>query len=170
MTHRRHPLGTYAAALLVANTAAAAAAVALNLPSQFGQVGTDAGADVWTVGTALSAPAAPVALLLVVLALAGRPGRWGALARVAACLAAALVAVGGLGELTAEATPAVSRPVLVGAGLTWIALAVGLVVAAVGSQDRTGSQPLDVPSGGLRRSGVRPPPPAGRDRFRIEGR
>lgn len=117
----------FAVAVLIANVIAAVVAVIANWPAQFGQVGTDAGADVLTSGTAISAPLFPVALLLVVVLFAHRPGALGWIAIVAALFAAALVIIGGLGEVMAEQTADTPRAVLMVGGLTW--LLVGLVLA-----------------------------------------
>ncbi len=65
-------LSALAAAVLVANLVAAVVAVSVNWPAQFGQVGTEAGAEVLTSGTAISAPLFPVVLLLVAMLLVRR--------------------------------------------------------------------------------------------------
>ncbi|MBA3422045.1 MAG: hypothetical protein H0U12_09190 [Thermoleophilaceae bacterium] len=58
-------LRLFAVVVLVLNVVAAAVAIAVNWPSQFGQVRTDASEDFLAAGTAISAPVLPVALLLV---------------------------------------------------------------------------------------------------------
>lgn len=113
----------FAAVLIALNVAATVVAVVLNLPSQFGQRGTDAAAEFLGVGTAISAPLAPVVLLLLVLTLAGRDGVAGLLGVVAAHLTALAVAIGGVGEILAEPTVDTPRAVLVGAGVAWLGIA-----------------------------------------------
>ncbi|MGH3361041.1 MAG: hypothetical protein ACRDOM_01155 [Nocardioides sp.] len=121
-----------AAAILVLNAVATLVAIVVNWPAQFGGVGTDAGEEFLLRGTAISAPLLPVVLLVVVLlgAWAGGRGAW--VAVVAAYLTAAVVAVGGVGEMVAEATTDTPKAVLVGAGAGWLAVAGVLVVLATG--------------------------------------
>ena len=123
-------LRTFVGSVLALNVVAALVAVAINWPTQFGRVGTDAGDDVLTSGTAISAPLLPVVVLLVALLLAGRRGALGWVGIVAAYLAAAIVAVGGFGELVAEPTTDTPRAVLVTAGVAWLLVAAALVVLA----------------------------------------
>ncbi len=122
------PLRWFAAIVLVLNVLATVVAIVVNWPSQFGIVGTDAGSEFLTSGTAISAPLLPVVLLLVVVVLAGRRDRWGWLGIAAGYLAGVSVAIGGVGELAAEPTADTPRPVLVGAGLVWIAVGFALLV------------------------------------------
>ena len=68
-------LRRFALAVLVLNVVATVVAVVVNLPSQFGRVGTDAGSEFLTSGTAISAPLLPVVLLIAVAALADRAGQ-----------------------------------------------------------------------------------------------
>ncbi len=143
-------LRLFAAALIVLNGAATLVAVVLNLPSQFGQVGTDATAEFLNVGTAISAPLAPVVLLLLVISFAGCRGAAGLLGVVAAYLTALAVAVGGAGEILAEPTVDTPRAVLVGAGLAWLGIAGVLVhLATTTLRSRPG---LPFPSTGNERS------------------
>ncbi len=69
-------LRVFTLALLVLNVLATIVAVVVNLPAQFGGVGTDAGEEFLTRGTAISAPLLPVVLMLLVVVLAGRRDRW----------------------------------------------------------------------------------------------
>src|SRR5687768_14045557 len=69
-------LSLFALVVLIANVLAATLAVAVNWPSQFGGVvGTDAGQDWLSRGTAISAPLAPV-MCFVLLAILVRFGSW----------------------------------------------------------------------------------------------
>lgn len=129
----RGALLRFGASLLVLNLLAAAVAVALNWPSQFGSVGTDAGAELLTRGTAISAPLLPVALLVVSLLLVWRGGRALVVGAVGALLTAVVVLIGGIGELTAKATSDTPKAVLVVAGLAWILIAAFLAWLAVGA-------------------------------------
>lgn len=123
-------LRMFAATVVVLNVAATVVAIVVNLPSQFGIVGTDAASEFLTSGTAISAPLLPVVLLLIVVGLAGRRDNWGWVGIGAAYLAAATVAVGAVGELQADPTQDTSRAVLVGAGVAWLAIANALAVLA----------------------------------------
>ncbi len=118
--------------LLVLNVVATVVAIVVNWPAQFGGVGTDAGEEFLLRGTAISAPLLPVGLLLVVALGAWAGGRWTWVAAAAAYLTAALVAVGGVGEMVAEATADTPKAVLVGAGVAWLAVAAVLVLLATG--------------------------------------
>ena len=117
----------FSVGVLILNVVAAVVAVAVNWPAQFGQVGTDAGAEVLISGTAISAPLIPVAALLVVVIFGRHRGALGWVAIVAAVFAAALVIIGGVGELTAEPTVDTPQAVLVVSGLVWSM--VGIVLA-----------------------------------------
>ena len=128
---RRLLVGTVV--LLALNVVATLVAVVANWPAQFGGVGTDAGAEFVTRGTAISAPLLPVSLLLVVAIAAWAGGRWVWVAVVAAYLTAAVVAVGGIGELVAEPTADTPQAVLVGAGIAWLVVAAALVLLATGA-------------------------------------
>ena len=121
-------LRRFALAILALNVVATVVAVVVNLPSQFGRVGTDAGSEFLTSGTAISAPLLPVVLLIAVAALAPRRDRWGWVGVAAGYLTAVVVATGGIGEIGAEPTEDTSRAVLVGAGVVWLAIALALVV------------------------------------------
>ncbi|MBA2349048.1 MAG: hypothetical protein H0V81_12205, partial [Solirubrobacterales bacterium] len=109
-------LRSFVVGVLVLNLAAAAVAIAVNWPSQFGQVRTDASENL-LAGTAISAPVLPVALLLVTLLLASRPGAWGWVAIGAAYLTAVLFFIGAAGEFVAEGTADTPQSVLVTAGV-----------------------------------------------------
>ncbi len=69
-------LRSFAAGLLVLNVIATVVAIVVNLPSQFGIVGTDARAEFLTSGTAISLPLIPVLSLVAVVVLAGRRDAW----------------------------------------------------------------------------------------------
>ncbi len=116
--------------LLLLNLVAAAIAVAVNWPSQFGGVGTDAGDELVTRGTAISAPLLPIAILAVSLLLVWRGGRMAVVGLVGVCATAALFLVGGIGELVAEGTTDTPKGVLVVSGIVWIAIAVTLLALA----------------------------------------
>jgi hypothetical protein len=126
-------LRLFVVVVLVLNVVAAAVAIAVNWPSQFGQVRTDASEDFLAAGTAISAPVLPVALLLVTLLLASRRGAWGWVAIGAAYLTAILLFVGAVGEFVAEGTADTPKSVLVTAGVAWAVIAVILVVLATGA-------------------------------------
>ena len=132
-------LGNAAWVVLLANAVAAVVAVVANWPAQFGGVGTDAGAELLSRGTAISAPLFPVFLILVVAVLARRPDRWGWVGIGVAYLAAITVATGGIGEVAAEPTEDTPRAVLLTSGVVWVlvALAVAaLATAAVAERRR----------------------------------
>jgi hypothetical protein len=105
--------------------------VAVNWPSQFGGVGTDAGQDWLSRGTAISAPLAPVACFVLIAILVRFAGWVGWLGIGLAFLTGALVLVGGMGELIAEPTGDVGRPVLVMAGVLWGVVAATFVVLGI---------------------------------------
>jgi hypothetical protein len=122
-------LSLFALVVLLANILAATLAVAVNWPSQFGGVvGTDAGSDWLSRGTAISAPLAPVACFVLIAVLVRLPTRVGWLGIGLAFLTAPLVFAGGMGELVAEPTDDVGRAVLVLAGVVWGVVAVAFVV------------------------------------------
>jgi hypothetical protein len=146
-------LQSFAAALVVLNVLATVVAVVLNWPSQFGMVGTNARREFLTSGTAISAPPLPVVLLVVVAALGGRADRWRWVGIAAAYLAAVTVAIGGFGELVAEPTEDTPKAVLVGAGITWLAIAVGLAVLATAAPARRPADPAAAPVPGDGRAG-----------------
>lgn len=120
--------------VLVLNVLAAVVAVWLNWPAQFGGVGKDAGDELLTRGTAISAPVLPVVLMLLVALLVGRRDRWSWVGVGLAYATAVTVGTGGIGEMAAEPTSDTSRAVLVTAGVAWLVVAaifVGLATAAV---------------------------------------
>lgn len=121
----------FTVAVLILNVVAAIVAVIANWPAQFGQVGTDAGAEVLSSGTAISAPLIPVAALLVVALFAHRQGALGWVAIVAALFAAASVIIGGFGELMAEPTANTPKAVLTVGGLVWLLVGITLIILAV---------------------------------------
>jgi len=124
-------LSVFALVVLVANVLAAALAVWVNWPSQFGGVGTDAGQDLLSRGTAISAPLAPV-LCFILVAVMVRFGNWvGWLGVVLAFLTGVLVFVGGMGELVAQPTEDTPRAVLIAAGVVWGVIAGIFVVLGI---------------------------------------
>ena len=137
-------LGRFTLVLLVLNVLATIIAVAVNLPAQFGGVGTDAGAEFLTRGTAISAPLLPVVLTLLVVLLAPRRDRWSWVGIALAYLTAVMVGMGGIGEMLAEPTVDTSRAVLITGGIAWLAVAAvlfALATAAVGRARRTTTAP-----------------------------
>lgn len=136
-------LSAFAIVVLVANVVAATLAVAVNWPSQFGGVvGTDAGQEWLSRGTAISAPLAPAACF-VLIALLVRLRSWaGWLGIGMTFLTAVLVLVGGMGELIAEPTDDVPRAVLIAAGLLWGVVAMIFVVLGnAAARERLGQKP-----------------------------
>ena len=125
-------LSVFALVVLIANVLAATLAVAVNWPSQFGGVvGTDAGQDWLSRGTAISAPLAP-AVCFVLIAILVRFGNWvGWLGNGLAFLTGVLVFVGGMGELIAEPTDDVPRAVLLTSGVLWGVIAAIFVVLGI---------------------------------------
>lgn len=122
---RRFTLG-----LLVLNVIATIIAVVANLPAQFGGVGTDAGNEFVTRGTAISAPLLPVVLMVLVVLLAPRRDRWSWVGVALAYITAAMVGVGGVGEMVAEPTADTSGTVLTISGIAWLAVAAVLITLA----------------------------------------
>lgn len=116
--------------LLVLNVLAAIVAVVVNLPAQFGGVGTDAGNEFLTRGTAISAPPLPVVLMVLVVLLAPRRDRWSWVGVALAYVTAVTVGIGGLGEMTAEPTEDTSHAVLTISGIAWLVVATVLVALA----------------------------------------
>lgn len=126
----RRNLLVFGSALPLLNIVAALVAVAVNWPSQFGGVGTDAGDELVTRGTAISAPILPVAVLVASLLLIRRGGRLFIPGIIGVALTAALFLVGAVGELTAEATRDTPKVVLVVAGVAWILVGTTLLALA----------------------------------------
>ena len=120
----------FAIALFALNVAATGLAIAVNWPAQFGGVGTDAGDEFLTRGTAISAPLFPMVLLMAVIVFARRAGRLGWIAIVGAYLTVVVVFIGGMGELVAEPTEDTPKAVLVAAGIGWAIVAVELAYLA----------------------------------------
>ena len=116
--------------LLALNVLATVIAVAANLPAQFGGVGTDAGEEFLTRGTAISAPLLPVVLMLLVVLLASRRDRWGWVAVGLAYVTAIVVGIGGVGEMAAEPTADTSGAVLAMSGIAWLIVAAVLIALA----------------------------------------
>ena len=131
MTANRR-LSVFALVVLVANVLAAALAVWVNWPSQFGGVGTDAGQDLLSRGTAISAPLAPV-LCFILVAVMVRFGNWvGWLGVVLAFLTGVLVFVGGMRRVGPRSPPRTLRAaVLIAAGVVWAVIAGIFVVLGI---------------------------------------
>ena len=125
-------LSVFAFVVLIANVLAATLAVAVNWPSQFGGVvGTDAGQDWLSRGTAISAPLAPAVCFVLVAILVRFGNRVGWLGIGLAFLTGILVFVGGMGELIAEPTDDVPRAVLITSGVIWGVIAAIFVVLGI---------------------------------------
>jgi hypothetical protein len=109
-------------------------ALAANWPAQFGDAGTDAGAEWVSRGTALTAPVLPLAVLALALLLAWRGGtvlrRAGV---VLAGLCGLVLVVGSLGEAAAPATAEAGKAVLVASGIVGTLLGGTLAAAAARS-------------------------------------
>ncbi len=124
----RRTLLTIGLGILAFEALGAVVAIAANWPAQFGAVGTDAGAEALTRGTALSAPLAPLVVLAGAVALVWR-GRVRPGAAIMA-LVAVVMLVGALGEALAPATPDVPKAVLLTSGAIGVAMAAATLVAA----------------------------------------
>ena len=114
-------------------TVAAALAVLLRWPAQFGSPGRpeDVVLDAVTRGTALSPPLPLVLGFVGALWLATRRHRGYGIGCVVLVLLSAVFLVGGLGEAMAPATPDVPRVALVTSGVVSVVLAGTVVVTAV---------------------------------------
>ena len=117
-----------AAATLALQAVLAAVSIALNWPSQFDGVGTDASEEFATRGTALAPPLLPMLVFAAGIALAARGGRWGTVGIVLVCLMCTLFLVGSIGELAADPTADVPQAVLVASGVLGLVLYGGLLV------------------------------------------
>ena len=126
-------LSVFAVVVLIANVLAAALAVAFNWPSQFGGVGTDAGQDLLSRGTAISAPLAPAVCFILIAIMVRFAGWVGWLGVGLTFLTAVLVLVGGMGELVAEPTEHAPRAVLIASGVFWGVIAAIFVVLGIGA-------------------------------------
>jgi drug/metabolite transporter (DMT)-like permease len=131
MTPDRQRLFRFGAFVLVFQIAATIVAVALDLPAQFGDVGTDAADEFASRGTAISAPLLPLVVLALALVLLRRRDRWATVACVVMAILGVLFTIGSIGEALADTTEDVSRAVLVGSGIVGSVLGVGLVVLGV---------------------------------------
>jgi hypothetical protein len=125
--------------ILVFQVLAAGVAIAANWPAQFGGVGTDAGAEALTRGTALSAPLVPLAVFAVGLVCLWR-GATRSGAAICSVVALAILA-GSLGEAFAPATADVPKAVLIASGVIGTVLAVAILVRVPGAwrESRSGA-------------------------------
>lgn len=120
-----------AVAILVIEILATVLAVALDWPAQFGGVGTDAGEEWASRGTAISPPLVPLILLGIAAGLLLVRARAATLlASVVAAILGVLFAIGSIGEAVADATPDVSQAVLLASGITGTLMGVALVAGA----------------------------------------
>lgn len=111
------PFVRAAAAVLALQIVLAAVSIALNWPSQFDGVGTDAREEFSSRGTAVAPPLLPMAVFAAGIAFAARTDRWRPIGIVLVCLMCTLFVVGSVGELFAEPTEDVPRAVLVASGV-----------------------------------------------------
>ena len=111
-----------------------------NLLAQFGGVGTNAGKEFFTRGTAISAPLLPV-VLMVVAFLAPRRDRLSWVGVSLAYVTAAVVGIGGVGEMVAEPTEDTSRAVLTISGIAWLVVAAVLIALATSAVVRSRRAP-----------------------------
>lgn len=124
----------FAGVVLGIEIVATIAAIILNFPAQFGGVGTDAAGEFAGRGTAISPPLAPLMVLAVSLVLLRRSDRWATVGCAIAVVLGILFAIGSLGEALADATPEVSKTLLVSSGIVGVligAILVSLAVAAL---------------------------------------
>lgn len=134
----------FGAVVLGVEIIATVVAIVLNLPAQFGEIGTDAGSEFAARGTAISPPIAPLVILAGSLLLLRRRDRWATVGCVIVGLLGVLFAIGSIGEAAANGTPDVAKVVLVGSGVvgsliggTLVFLAVSAVIArSRGSEPR----------------------------------
>ncbi len=131
-------------ALLVLNVIATIIAVVANLPAQFGGVGTDAGREFVTRGTAISAPLMPAVLMVLVVLLAPRPDRWSWVGVALAYITAAVVGIGGVGEMVAEPTTDTSGAVLIISGIAWLTVAAVLIALATSAMVHSRRPPTGI--------------------------
>lgn len=133
-------LSVFAMVVLAGNVLAAALAVVVNWPSQFGgEVGTDAGQEWMSRGTAISAPLAPILCFVLIAILVRIRTRAGWLGIGLTFGTAVVVFVGGMGELIAEPTVDVPRAVLVTAGVLWaVVAAILIVMGTAAARERRG--------------------------------
>lgn len=117
--------------MLVIAVLATIVAVILDLPAQFGGVGTDAASEFAGRGTAVSPPLLPLAVLAVSLLLLRRDDAWATLGCVALAILGILFAIGSVGEALAAGTPDVAKAVLVGSGIVGGLIGVTLASLAI---------------------------------------
>ena len=118
-------------AVLVYQAVATTVAALANYPAQFDGVGEDAAGELFSRGTALSAPVPILLALAAAVFFARRGGRLGVSAVVLIAAIGVVFTIGSLGEAFAEPTPDVSKAVLVAGGAVGAAISVGLVAVAV---------------------------------------
>lgn len=117
-----------ASAVLALQIVLAAVSIAVNWPSQFDGVGTDAREEFTSRGTAVAPPLVPMAVFAAGITLAARRDRWRTIGIVVICLMCTLFVVGSVGELFAEPTEDVPRAVLVASGVLGVLVYGGLLV------------------------------------------
>jgi hypothetical protein len=115
-----------------------------NLPAQFGGVGTDAGREFVTRGTAISAPLMPVVLMVLVVLLAPRRDRGSWVGVALAYITAAVVGIGGVGEMAAEPTADTSGAVLIISGIAWLTVAAVLIALATSAMVHSRRPPTGI--------------------------
>ena len=120
-----------AAVVLGVEIVATVAAIVLNLPAQFGGVGTDAASEFAARGTAISPPLGPLIVLAASLALLRRNDRWATVGCVIVLVLGVLFGIGSIGEAVAAETPDVSKTVLVGSGIVGVLIGASLVAMAI---------------------------------------
>ncbi len=128
------------AAVLVLNLIATIVAVTVNWPAQFGGVGTDAGAEFGSRGTAISAPAPVMLALLIVLVLLRVGKAWTVLGIAAYGIVGLTLAIGGLGEALSEPTSDVPKAVLVMSGIAWTLIGATMIAAVATRRSPAGSR------------------------------
>lgn len=124
-------LGIAIISTIAYNVATTLLAVQQNWASQFGIVGTDAGAEWPASGTAISAPLLPLGTLTIALVLLSLRSRWRILADAFVMLTCAMFIIGGIGEIVATPTDDTPRSVLVAGGTIAILIALVLAILAV---------------------------------------
>lgn len=121
----------FGAVVLGVTILATVVAVILNLPAQFGGVGTDAASEFAERGTAIGPPLAPLVVLAASLLLLRRHDAWATLACVVVAILGVLFVIGAVGEALAAGTSDVSKAVLVASGIVGGLIGVTLTSLAI---------------------------------------